>query len=128
MRGTPNRGLSRGGVPAFTNSPASNIPRPALEAHNSSAIASDAGGSTMSASRAKQSKRDEVARVPPLSIIAANYSRPFDGKWRPTLARRNTPPVDHDRRERPLLEQSLLSGRVKPSRSSQIQQWLRPHN
>jgi hypothetical protein len=59
MRGTPNRGQGRGTVPAFSNSPASSIPRPALESH-ASATQSDAGGSTMSASRQKQSKRDEV--------------------------------------------------------------------
>jgi hypothetical protein len=60
MRGTPNRGQGRGQLPAFSNSPASNIPRPAMETHASSAGQSEAGGSTMSASRAKQSKRDEV--------------------------------------------------------------------
>lgn len=57
MRGTPKNG--RGQMPAFTNSPASNIPRPAFETH---APQSEAGGSTMSASRQKQSKRDEVRR------------------------------------------------------------------
>ena len=59
MRGTPNRNQTRGTVPAFTNSPASSIPRPALE-HTSTAAQSEAGGSTMSASRQKQTKRDEV--------------------------------------------------------------------
>lgn len=49
-RGTPK---ARGQVP-FTNSP-SHIPRPALETN-----ASDAGTSTLSASRQKQTKRDEV--------------------------------------------------------------------
>jgi hypothetical protein len=60
MRGTPNRGQGRGGIPGFTNSPAasSNIPRPAHE-HSTPSNQSEAG-STMSASRAKQSKRDEV--------------------------------------------------------------------
>ncbi|TVY30841.1 Meiotically up-regulated protein [Lachnellula hyalina] len=64
MRGTPTRGQTRGTVPAFTNSPASNIPRPALESHTSSAATppSEAGGSTMSASRQKQTKRDEAIR------------------------------------------------------------------
>ena len=62
LRGTPNRGQGRGNIPAFNNSPASNIPRPTLESHGSSAVTSEAGGSTMSASRAKQSKRDEVGR------------------------------------------------------------------
>ncbi|PMD20605.1 CBS-domain-containing protein [Hyaloscypha hepaticicola] len=59
MRGTPK---GRGTMPAFTNSPAaSSIPRPALETHPSGS-ASEAGGSTMSASRQKQSKRDEAIR------------------------------------------------------------------
>ena len=60
MRGTPNRGQGRGQMPAFSNSPASNIPRPAHDTHAASTAQSDAGGSTMSASRQKQSKRDEV--------------------------------------------------------------------
>ncbi|KAF1987615.1 CBS-domain-containing protein [Aulographum hederae CBS 113979] len=54
-RGTPK---SRGQVP-FTNSP-SGIPRPALESH---VTGSDIGAnSTLSASRQKQSKRDEAIR------------------------------------------------------------------
>lgn len=60
-RGTPGRGgHGRGQVPAFENSP-SNIPRPKLESHQSSALQSEAGNSTMSASRQKQTKRDEVS-------------------------------------------------------------------
>jgi hypothetical protein len=52
FRGTPkNRGQAQ-----YTNSPSA-IPRPALE-HVASQ--SDAGTSTLSASRAKMSKRDEV--------------------------------------------------------------------
>ena len=59
MRGTPSRGQTRGNVPNFTNSPAASaIPRPALE--HTPTSQSDAGMSTMSASRQKQSKRDEV--------------------------------------------------------------------
>lgn len=60
LRGTPNRG--RGGIP-FSNSPAANssIPRPVAESHNSTA--SEAGSSTMSVSRQKQNKRDEVGHV-----------------------------------------------------------------
>jgi hypothetical protein len=54
-RGTPK---SRG-QPPFQNSP-SHIPRPAsLEPHQS-ATGSESGHSTISASRQKQSKRDEV--------------------------------------------------------------------
>lgn len=57
FRGTPK---SRG-QPAFANSPSHiPIPRPAaLETHQSTA--SDTGLSTISASRQKQSKRDEVS-------------------------------------------------------------------
>ncbi|KAF2661619.1 CBS-domain-containing protein [Lophiostoma macrostomum CBS 122681] len=54
LRGTPkNRGQVQ-----YANSP-SGIPRPALEQHASQ---SDAGTSTLSASRAKMSKRDEAIR------------------------------------------------------------------
>jgi hypothetical protein len=59
FRGTPGRGQGRGNIPTFTNSPSA-IPRPTLETHGSSTSQSEAGGSTMSASRQKQSKRDEV--------------------------------------------------------------------
>ncbi|KAF2200543.1 CBS-domain-containing protein [Delitschia confertaspora ATCC 74209] len=54
IRGTPK---SRGQAP-FANSP-SGIPRPALDQHTSQ---SDAGTSTLSASRQKMSKRDEAIR------------------------------------------------------------------
>ncbi|KAL9004910.1 MAG: hypothetical protein Q9188_002287 [Gyalolechia gomerana] len=60
-RGTPGRGQARGQVPFFENSP-SNIPRPKLESHTSSAMQSESGMSTLSASRQKQSKRDEAIR------------------------------------------------------------------
>ena len=58
-RGTPNRGQGRGQVPAFESSPSA-IPRPKLESVPGSIIQSDNGTSTLSASRQKQSKRDEV--------------------------------------------------------------------
>lgn len=54
MRGTPKRPQSNLSS-QFNDSP-SNIPRPKLE----SAISESGGHSTLSASRAKQSKRDEV--------------------------------------------------------------------
>ncbi|KAK0712681.1 hypothetical protein B0T26DRAFT_856892 [Lasiosphaeria miniovina] len=64
VRGTPGRGQGRGAIP-FTNSPsASAIPRPVLETTHTSA-ASDAGAaaaSSLSASRQKQTKRDEAIR------------------------------------------------------------------
>ncbi|KAF2666655.1 CBS-domain-containing protein [Microthyrium microscopicum] len=56
FRGTPK---SRGQA-AFANSP-SHIPRPAIETHQSTAP-SETGHSTISASRQKQTKRDEAIR------------------------------------------------------------------
>ncbi|EHY52203.1 hypothetical protein HRR83_003233 [Exophiala dermatitidis] len=56
-RGTPNR---RGQIP-FTDSPSS-IPRPKLESTASTAPSEMSTTSTMSASRQKQSKRDEAIR------------------------------------------------------------------
>ncbi|KAI0394444.1 hypothetical protein F5Y17DRAFT_466287 [Xylariaceae sp. FL0594] len=62
MRGTPNRGQSRGAIPFATNSPAaSHIPRPTIESHHSQPAPSEAA-SGVSASRQKQSKRDEAIR------------------------------------------------------------------
>lgn len=65
MRGTPSRtGQNRGQNPFGPGSPAnSNIPRPVLESHNHShqPAPSDAA-SGISASRQKQSKRDEAIR------------------------------------------------------------------
>ncbi|KAI3325475.1 hypothetical protein HD806DRAFT_521065 [Xylariaceae sp. AK1471] len=66
MRGTPNRGQGRGTIPFGTSSPvASNIPRPALESHSHSSYSQPAPSETasgVSASRQKQSKRDEAIR------------------------------------------------------------------
>ncbi|EPE05177.1 mitochondrial ribosomal protein subunit s4 [Ophiostoma piceae UAMH 11346] len=71
VRGTPNRGQPRGQIP-FQNSPAanSNIPRPVPDAHShvgselAPASSSTAPGpaSSVSASRQKQTKRDEAIR------------------------------------------------------------------
>ncbi|KAI9777690.1 MAG: hypothetical protein M1839_008609 [Geoglossum umbratile] len=61
FRSTPGRGQGRAQIPAFNNSP-SGIPRPASDTPGGSALHSDAGGSTLSASRQKQSKRDEAIR------------------------------------------------------------------
>lgn len=69
MRGTPSRGPGdgRGRIPTFNHSPApgSGIPRPVLEPQRESYAAnSEVGGSsTVSASRQKQSKRDEVSAL-----------------------------------------------------------------
>ncbi|KAH8888479.1 CBS-domain-containing protein [Thozetella sp. PMI_491] len=64
LRGTPNRGQARGGIPFNTASPsASNIPRPVLEnTHSTPTPASEVGGSSVSASRQKQTRRDEAIR------------------------------------------------------------------
>ncbi|EFX03395.1 cbs and pb1 domain containing protein [Grosmannia clavigera kw1407] len=70
VRNTPSRGQARGAIPfnnGGSNSPAptSSIPRPVLEPpHGGShpGPASDVGGPSISASRQKQSKRDEAIR------------------------------------------------------------------
>ncbi|KAL7619867.1 hypothetical protein AAE478_010413 [Parahypoxylon ruwenzoriense] len=67
VRGTPSRGQGRGSVPfAPGGSPAnnSNIPRPVLETHghSHSQPAPNDAASGISASRQKQSKRDEAIR------------------------------------------------------------------
>lgn len=65
MRGTP-KNRNQPARAQFVDSP-SGIPRPALETHASHVHGSDVGGaSTLSASRAKQSKRDEVRTIPPV--------------------------------------------------------------
>jgi hypothetical protein len=58
MRGTP-KNRNQPARAQFVDSP-SGIPRPALETHASHVHTNDAS-STLSASRAKQSKRDEVS-------------------------------------------------------------------
>ncbi|KAI1503982.1 ribosomal protein subunit S4 [Biscogniauxia marginata] len=63
VRGTPNRGQGRGGAPFNNNSPANSaIPRPTLENHAHAQPASSETASAVSASRQKQSKRDEAIR------------------------------------------------------------------
>lgn len=63
FRGTPKSrtGATSQAAGTFSNSPSHiPIPRPALETHASHVSAGEAGASTLSASRQKQSKRDEV--------------------------------------------------------------------
>jgi hypothetical protein len=66
MRGTPSRGQNRGAIP-FQTSPAANsgIPRPVNEGQGSEI----GPPSTLSASRQKQSKRDEVCSPAPYSAL-----------------------------------------------------------
>ena len=72
LRGTPSRNQGRGSVPfPNNNSPApagasSAIPRPVLE--TPPAAASEVGGSSLSASRQKQTKRDEVRCLYPSAL------------------------------------------------------------
>ncbi|KAJ4365721.1 hypothetical protein N0V83_008341 [Neocucurbitaria cava] len=61
MRGTPKSRNPAAATAQFANSP-SGIPRPALDSHVSQVSQSDAGTSTLSASRAKMSKRDDAIR------------------------------------------------------------------
>jgi hypothetical protein len=72
MRGTPGRSQGRGTVP-FANSPggggSSNIPRPVHETAPAGGT-SEVGTSSVSASRQKQSKRDEVR-----SVLSARCAR-----------------------------------------------------
>ncbi|KAL2355636.1 hypothetical protein BJ546DRAFT_971215 [Cryomyces antarcticus] len=58
VRGTPKGRAAQ--MPSFIDSPSA-IPRPTLDSRSTTA-ASDVGASTLSASRAKQSKRDEAIR------------------------------------------------------------------
>ena len=57
-RGGPSRGAGRATIPAFDGSPSA-IPRPKL-VEQTAAHQSESGTSTLSASRQKQSKKDEV--------------------------------------------------------------------
>lgn len=65
MRGAP-KNRNQPARAQFVDSP-SGIPRPALETHASHVHGSEAGTSALSASRAKQSKRDEVSTLDLLS-------------------------------------------------------------
>lgn len=70
FRGTPSRGGGRGQIPSFeTSSSPSAIPRPRLGDHVPSGLSNETGSSTLSASRAKQNKRDEVCD----SILRVSY-------------------------------------------------------
>ncbi|TRX90703.1 hypothetical protein FHL15_008478 [Xylaria flabelliformis] len=81
MRGTPTRGQGRGTVPLGNSSPgASNIPRPTLEnhghsSHNQPAPSDTASG--ISASRQKQSKRDESTSTR-IDVMAPSTYRTLD--------------------------------------------------
>ncbi|KAJ4986851.1 ribosomal protein subunit s4 [Stagonosporopsis vannaccii] len=85
MRGTP-KNRNQPARAQFVDSP-SGIPRPALETHASHVHGSDAGTSTLSASRAKQSKRDEAIRRKIETDL--NKKKNPGGRVRPT---RKAPP------------------------------------
>ncbi|KAF2964161.1 hypothetical protein GQX73_g9412 [Xylaria multiplex] len=79
MRGTPQRGQGRGAIPFGSSSPvASNIPRPTLESHSHSSHSQPPPSETasgVSASRQKQSKRDERPPyiMPPYTYMTLDY-------------------------------------------------------
>ncbi|KXX77106.1 Meiotically up-regulated gene 70 protein [Madurella mycetomatis] len=92
FRGTPSRAQGRGGIP-FANSPAgSGIPRPVLE--NTQGASSEAGISSVSASRQKQSKRDEhltgrarqSRKAPPGTVLALKPSQALQIKPSTTVS------------------------------------------
>lgn len=121
MSNTP--GTLRGATPKraqvpFESSPStSSIPRPRVEATNSS-MSEMSGHSTISASRQKQSRRDEVCRkslVDTISYPGAGrlemdsvlmVSRPFERRLLPTSIGRRVPHPKHGIPERHHLEQS----------------------
>jgi hypothetical protein len=100
MRGTPkNRPKSHQQI-QFAESPTpSSIPRPALEHHISQ---SDAGTSTLSASRAKQTKRDEVRAVDTWIGVGRLLTMVGD----PPQDRRRPEQEEEPRRSRPHVEES----------------------
>lgn len=65
MRGTPSRNSGRGAIPFATSTPPTNsaIPRPVLETTHTPTSETGAS-SSLTASRAKQTKRDEVCCLP----------------------------------------------------------------
>lgn len=119
FRGTPGRGQGRGQVPAFENSP-SNIPRPKLESQQSSAMQSESGTSTLSASRQKQTKRDEVGswQIHLAQIIAGlKQDQAIRKKMEADLNKKksNAPRARHTRKAPP---GTVLA--LKPSQALQI--------
>lgn len=126
-RGTPNRGGGRGQLP-FENSPSS-IPRPKLETTQSTQQ-SDAGTSTLSSSRQKQSKRDEVSPTKPFAfpqlknMDLTHVRRQSDARWRPTSTRRSMAGLqEHDTQERHHQGRCWLSSQARLFRSSPIPLW-----
>ena len=113
MRGTPkNRNPA---TAQFANSP-SGIPRPALESQVSHVSQSDAGTSTLSASRAKMSKRDEVSatdetfnRVALIATTTGHSPQDRDGSKQEEEPRRTSAPNEKGtpwHRSRPQAESS----------------------
>jgi hypothetical protein len=85
MRGTPKPNRNQAAAGAQFNHSPSSIPRPALDSHASHVAQSEAGGSTLSASRAKMSKRDEVSNLSKhLPILGSSVHRQSDVRSKPT--------------------------------------------
>ena len=122
LRGTPTR--HPGKMPSFNSS--SSIPRPANEPHPNpptpGASQSEAGGSTLSASRQKQSKRDEVTSSQCSSLKSVSIELSFSHKAIRLKAEKDLskrkPTTARARGSRKAPPGSVLS--LKPSQALQI--------
>lgn len=137
MRGTPtpNRGPDRGRIPTFNNTsspvPGSSIPRPVLDTQRESfATNSEVGGSsTVSASRQKQSKRDEVSPELP-SVESCRVIPPFlalhDVLTHPLTTPRwsiNDPAAPHPHNLLPSMTRAYILTRATPSSRLSVARW-----
>ena len=121
FRGTPKAAPAQN---PFQDSPSA-IPRPKLEPTQSSSDAM----SGLSASRAKQSKRDEVRSLAKLKMIRSSFFTRLSGRRsRQISARRGMHPVERVRRVKPLQALSWHSGPVKHCKSSRPRPLRKPRN
>jgi len=120
MRGTPKGAPSK--LPTYQSNSA--IPRPTFES-----VQSDAGASALSASRQKQSKRDEVC-TPKDEAVSFTHSltRQSAKKPRRTSTSANQPLQELVRAAKHLQDQSSHSNPVRLYKSSPILQYLRQPN
>lgn len=116
FRGTPGRSQGRGQVPQFESS-SSNIPRPKLESQVSSAMQSESGLSTLSASRQKQSKRDEVGFWVSIVASSSDHEQAIRKRMEVDLSKKKggAPRARHTRKAPP---GTVLA--LKPSQALQI--------